>query len=176
MDYIIIVDGTYSSGKTTFVQTLCGEDKQLKSLEEVIENHQSQIPTYRFSCNIWGGLCVDLEIDKLYLIELPATLRFDHTFALLENFCVLGAVILYNSLRPDTFLESRSILEVWRLYVPLPVIAAANYQDVPYVLLAEEIGIMTRMTTPILPCVATQKESVKAVTIRLLEEYLKTIQ
>ncbi len=169
MDYIIIVDGAYSSGKTTFVQTLCGEVNRLESVEKIVIEYEKNRRGYIRSLAIYGALCLDLEVDKLYLIAIPDVRRFDYTFAMLDNFCVLGAVIFFNSLIPETFRESRSILETWRAYLTQPVFAVANYQDDPYVLSAEEIGALTQITVPILPCAATQKESVKAVLIQLLE-------
>ncbi|RIK52782.1 MAG: GTP-binding protein, partial [Chloroflexi bacterium] len=68
------------------------------------------------------------------------------------------------------FREARSILETFRAYAPTPFVVAANKQDMDDAWDLEDMGHALRLDkhTKLLPCVATDKDSVKTVLLELL--------
>jgi len=75
-----------------------------------------------------------------------------------------------DSASPETFREAKSILETFRAYAPTPYVVAANKQDNPEAWAPDDLRIALRIDDHIklLPCVATDKESVKNVLLELL--------
>jgi signal recognition particle receptor subunit beta len=88
---------------------------------------------------------------------------------------MLGFVVLIDSVRPETFREARRILEVFRGYAPTPYVVAANKQDLSDAWSAEDLRIALKISgdVKVLPCVATDKESVKGVLLELLYSILE---
>jgi signal recognition particle receptor subunit beta len=82
----------------------------------------------------------------------------------------LGFVVLVESVRPETFREARRILDIFRSYATTPYVVAANKQDLDDAWSPEDlrIALKVRPETKLLPCVATEKESVKNVLLELL--------
>ena len=85
-----------------------------------------------------------------------------------------GAV---DSTRPETFREARGILETFRAYAPTPYVVTANKQDMEDAWEPEDLRIILRLRpeVKILPCVATDKETVKNVLLELLYSILEEI-
>ncbi len=83
---------------------------------------------------------------------------------------MLGFVVMVDSARPETFREAKIILETFRAYAPTPYVVAANKQDHPEAWSPQDLRIALRLDDRIklLPCVATDKESVKNVLLELL--------
>lgn len=91
---------------------------------------------------------------------------------------MLGFIVMIDSTRPETFREGRSILETFRAYAPTPYVVAANKQDVPDAWNLEDMRNVLRLSPKIklLPCVATQKTSVKSVLLELLYSILADME
>ncbi len=178
MDYIILVDGVFSSGKTTFIETLCGEIEELHDIEkDVVEAESNSGSKYGGNWTACGGV-LELESDRIFLVKMPSNSRFDFFWTILaEHYSTyLGILVLMDSTRSDAFYESNSRAQTICAYAPSrPAIIAANKQDNPSAVTAEDIHLLFDSKFPIVPCIAKDRESVKAVTIRLLEEYLNTI-
>jgi hypothetical protein len=83
--------------------------------------------------------------------------------------------VLIDSARPETFREARHILEVFRGYAPTPYVVAANKQDSPDAWATDDLRIALKISQNIkvLPCVATDKESVKNILLELLYSILE---
>jgi signal recognition particle receptor subunit beta len=90
---------------------------------------------------------------------------------------MLGFVVVVDSTRPETFREARLILDTFRTYAPTPYVVAANKQDMEDAWSPEDLRIALRIdpTVKVLPCVATDKESVKNVLLELLYSILETM-
>jgi len=88
-----------------------------------------------------------------------------------------GFIVMGDSTRPETFREARSILETFRAYAPTPFVVAANKQDREDAWDLEDMGHALRLDkhTKLLPCVATEKDSVKTVLLELLYSILSEI-
>jgi hypothetical protein len=83
---------------------------------------------------------------------------------------MLGFIVMVDSTRPETFREARSILETFRAYAPTPYVVAANKQDKEDAWEMEDMRHALRLSsrTKLLPCVATDRDTVKDILLELL--------
>jgi signal recognition particle receptor subunit beta len=88
---------------------------------------------------------------------------------------MLGFVVLIDSVRPETFREARMILDTFRTYAPTPYVVAANKQDMEDAWEVDDLRIALRIDSDIklLPCVATDRESVRNTLLELLYSILE---
>ncbi len=91
---------------------------------------------------------------------------------------MLGFVVVVDSARPETFREAKSILETFRAYAPTPYVVAANKQDVEDAWAIEDLRVALRLDDEVkmLPCVAPDRESVKAILLELLYSILEEME
>jgi signal recognition particle receptor subunit beta len=82
---------------------------------------------------------------------------------------------MVDSTKPETFREAKSILETFRAYAPTPYVVAANKQDLNDAWNTDDLRIALRIEegVKLLPCVASDKESVKTVLLELLYSILE---
>ena len=74
--------------------------------------------------------------------------------------------------------QRRAILETFRAYAPTPYVVAANKQDINDAWDMKDIRIALRLDPKVklLPCVATNKESVKSALLELLYSILAEME
>ncbi len=123
----------------------------------------------------FGRITVDDDL-VLYLFGTPGQRRFEFMWEILSE-GMLGFVVVVDSTRPETFREARVILDTFRSYAPTPYVVAANKQDMEDAWSPEDLRIALRIdpAVKVLPCVATDKESVKSVLLELLYSILETM-
>jgi signal recognition particle receptor subunit beta len=87
---------------------------------------------------------------------------------------MLGFIVMVDSTRPETFREARSILETFRAYAPTPYVVAANKQDMAEAWDIDDMRHALRLDgkVKLLPCVASDKATVKNVLLELLYSIL----
>jgi signal recognition particle receptor subunit beta len=124
----------------------------------------------------FGRITVDNDLI-LYLFGTPGQRRFDFMWEILSE-GMLGFVVMVDSSRPETFREAKSILETFRAYAPTPYVVAANKQDHPEAWSPEDMRIALRLdpNVKLLPCVATNRDSVKNVLLELLYSILAEME
>jgi signal recognition particle receptor subunit beta len=124
----------------------------------------------------FGRITVDDDL-VLYLFGTPGQKRFDFMWEILSE-GMLGFVVMVDSTRPETFREARRILETFRAYAPTPYVVTANKQDLPDAWEPEDMRIALRLSPDVklLPCVATQKETVKNALLELLYSILERME
>jgi signal recognition particle receptor subunit beta len=85
---------------------------------------------------------------------------------------------MVDSTRPETFREARSILETFRAYAPTPYVVAANKQDVKDAWEVDDMRHALRLDAKVklLPCVATDRVTVKSVLLELLYSILSEME
>jgi uncharacterized protein len=156
--YSLVFSGAFNSGKSTFIQTIANGWEAIEH-----ENHNST----------FGKLIVDKQL-ALFLHNPPPARRFDLMWAIFEQ--CLGFVVMVDSADLTVFRENYSILQTFYAYAPLPYVVAANKQDKPSAWSPEDLRIALRIPkdVPVMPCVATDKESVKGVLLALLERVMVT--
>ena len=170
----IVVTGPFSAGKTEFVQTVSEID--VVSTERKISSESERIKERTTVAMDFGRITVDDDL-VLYLFGTPGQKRFDFMWEILSE-GMLGFIVMVDSSRPETFREARRILETFRAYAPTPYVVAANKQDMDDAWDVEDMRIALRLDPriKILPCVATNKESVKNVLLELLFSILSEME
>jgi signal recognition particle receptor subunit beta len=157
--YAILIDGAFSSGKTTFIETI---------------SHQTG---WRVSANysiFYGQIDLD-ENTHLRLYELGGSLRSLQLWTVLsgELGYLLGSICLINTLQPTTFRDALSRFYVLHAYLPLPLLLVAqphSPQMIDLVWDLEALRIICHLApdTPMIECNAQDRDSVKVALLTFL--------
>lgn len=170
----IVVTGPFSSGKTEFIRSVSEID--VVNTERKITSTAEKIKESTTVAMDFGRITVDDDL-VLYLFGTPGQKRFDFMWEILSE-GMLGFIVMVDSTRPETFREARSILETFRAYAPTPYVVTANKQDRPDAWELDDMRVALRLDPKVkfLPCVATNKETVKGVLLELLYSILAEME
>jgi small GTP-binding protein len=170
----MVVTGPYSAGKTKFIRTISEID--VVSTERKISSEAERLKEATTVAMDFGRITIDDDLI-LYLFGTPGQRRFDFMWEILTE-GMLGFIVLIDSVRPETFREARNILEVFRGYAQTPYVVSANKQDMPDAWSPEDLRIALKIdkNIKVLPCVATDKESVKQTILELLYSILEDME
>ncbi len=162
----MVITGPFNAGKTEFISSV--SEINVVSTERKITDETSNVKQETTVAMDFGRITVDDDL-VLYLFGTPGQKRFDFMWEILSE-GMLGFVVLVDSVRPETFREARRILDIFRSYASTPYVVAANKQDLEDAWSPEDlrIALKVRPEVKLLPCVATEKESVKNVLLELL--------
>lgn len=162
----MVVTGPFNSGKTAFIQSVSEID--VVSTERKISSEAERIKETTTVAMDFGRITVDDDL-VLYLFGTPGQKRFDFMWEILAE-GMLGFIVMVDSARPETFREARGILQTFRAYAPTPYVVAANKQDLEDSWEVDDLRIALNLDPKVkmLPCVATEKETVKKVLLELL--------
>jgi small GTP-binding protein len=162
----IVVTGPFSAGKTTLIRTI--SEITVLSTEKDISDHTKSRKAETTVAMDFGRITIDRDL-VLYLFGTPGQDRFDFMWEILGE-GMLGYILLIDSSREDSLEEAVGILAAFRKMARVPFVVALNRaagmdpsdeERVRSVLdLAEDV--------PVVPCDATDRESVKAVLLALL--------
>ncbi len=171
----MVVTGPFSAGKTEFIRSVSEID--VVSTERKISSAREK--TVKESTTVamdFGRITVDDDL-VLYLFGTPGQRRFDFMWEILSE-GMLGFVVMVDSTRPETFREARSILETFRAYAPTPYVVAANKQDLSDAWEVEDMRHALRLDSKVklLPCTATDRDSVKSCLLELLYSILREME
>ena len=175
----IVITGATGAGKTAFIRAI---NEILPGCQVTAMPDGSGDMAY-----FYGGIPIPETQETLYLVEPPST--EPHGRNLLPVADASGMVFLVDSTLSYSFHAARAALKMIDTYAPFPVVVAANKQDynVPYdtfyggYAMGQHIpwtpdGIARALELPdamtVMPCVATDAESVKRVLITLLYEII----
>lgn len=170
----MVVTGPFNAGKTEFIRSVSEID--VVSTERRISSEIERVKDTTTVAMDFGRITVDEDL-VLYLFGTPGQKRFDFMWEILSE-GMLGFVVMVDSTRPETFREARSILETFRAYAPTPYVVGANKQDREDAWEIDDMRIALRLDakTKLLPCVATDKESVKNILLELLYSILAEME
>lgn len=170
----MVITGPFNSGKTEFIQTVSEID--VVATERQISSEAEKIKDTTTVAMDFGRITVDEDL-VLYLFGTPGQKRFDFMWEILSE-GMLGFVVMVDSTRPETFREARSILETFRAYAPTPYVVTANKQDLEDAWDIDDMRIALRLDPKLkfLPCIATDKDSVKNVLLELLYSILAEME
>src|SRR5512147_1419579 len=170
----MVVTGPFAAGKTEFIRTISEID--VVSTERKISSDAEKIKETTTVAMDFGRITVDQDLI-LYLFGTPGQRRFDFMWEILSE-GMLGFIVMVDSTRPETFREARSILETFRAYAPTPYVVAANKQDINEAWEIEDMRHALRLDSKVkfLPCVATDKATVKSVLLELLYSILAEME
>src|SRR6266508_757088 len=163
----MVVTGPFSAGKTQFIQSVSEID--VVSTERKISNEvERAVKSATTVAMDFGRITVDDEPVK-NLFGTPGQKRFDFMWEILSE-GMLGLVILVDSTRPETFRETNRIIDFFVSYRDTPYVVAANKQDKPNAWAPDELRLALRLPQHIkvMPCIASDRESVKHVLLELL--------
>ncbi len=170
----MVVTGPFNAGKTQFIRTVSEID--VVSTERKISAEAEKIKETTTVAMDFGRITVDEDL-VLYLFGTPGQKRFDFMWEILSE-GMLGFIVVVDSARPETFREARGILHTFRAYAPTPYVVAANKQDMDDAWEIDDLRIALKLEDSIklLPTVASDKESVKAVLLELLYSILEEMK
>lgn len=170
----MVVTGPFNAGKTEFIRSVSEID--VVSTERKISSEAERVKDQTTVAMDFGRITVDDNL-VLYLFGTPGQRRFDFMWEILSE-GMLGFIVMVDSTRPETFREARNILETFRAYAPTPYVVAANKQDSKDAWELEDMRIALRLDPKVkfLPCVATEKETVKNVLLELLYSILEEME
>jgi len=170
----MVVTGPYSAGKTQFIRTISEID--VVATERKVSAEAERLKDQTTVAMDFGRITVDDDL-VLYLFGTPGQRRFDFMWEILTE-GMLGFVVLIDSVRPETFREAKHILEIFRGYAETPYIIAANKQDLPDAWSPEDLRIALKIdkSVKVLPCVSTDKNSVKQVLLELLYSIIENME
>lgn len=170
----MVVTGPFNAGKTEFIRSVSEID--VVSTEKKISSDPERVKDSTTVAMDFGRITVDQDL-VLYLFGTPGQRRFDFMWEILSE-GMLGFIVMVDSTRPETFREARSILETFRAYAPTPYVVAANKQDRDEAWDLDDMRIALRLDSKVklLPCVATNKGTVKDVLLELLFSILAELE
>ena len=170
----IVVTGPFAAGKTTLIRTI-SEITVLSTERGITDSTRSRKNVTTVAMD-FGRITIDRDL-VLYLFGTPGQDRFDFMWEILGE-GMLGYVVLVDAERPDSLVESAGILEAFRRMARVPYVVALNRSD--GLDQADEDRIRQTLELPpevaLLPCDATDKESVKAVLLALLYSVLDEVE
>jgi signal recognition particle receptor subunit beta len=164
----IVITGAYAAGKTHFIRTI-SEIDPVSTEYDVSDPGERELKHETTVALDFGTISINEEV-VLYLFGTPGQERFDFMWEHLSIGC-LGYVVLVDSCRPAHFAETQRLMERFAEITDAPFVGAANKQDDPASLPLRYVRSRLQLPNeiPLLPCVATDRDSVKAVLLALLE-------
>ncbi len=162
----IVVTGPFAAGKTTLIRTI-SEITVLSTEKDITDSTRSRKAETTVAMD-FGRITIDRDL-VLYLFGTPGQDRFDFMWEILGE-GMLGYILLVDTSRPESLDEAVAILAAFRRMARVPFVVALNRSagldpagesHVRSVLaLADDV--------PVVPCDATDRESVKGVLLALL--------
>jgi uncharacterized protein len=167
----VVIGGPFNAGKSQFVQTISeiavvSTERRVTDGVRLIERGSKEHTTVAMD---FGRMRLDGE-RVLHLYGTPGQKRFDFMWAALAR-GMKGLVILVDSTSPATFRSAREIMDFFHAYRETPYVVVANKQDLASAWKPEELRLALRVPAEVkvLPCVATNRESVRRVLAELLD-------
>jgi hypothetical protein len=162
----IVVTGPFSAGKTTLIRTI--SEITVLSTEKDISDHTRSRKAETTVAMDFGRITIDRDL-VLYLFGTPGQDRFDFMWEILGE-GMLGYVLLLDASQEDSLAEAVGILAAFRKMARVPFVVAVNRSAA--VEPADEARIRSVLEldedVPVVPCNATDRESVKSVLLALL--------
>lgn len=165
-NYKIVVTGPFSSGKTQFIKTI--SDIEVVSTERKITTEDRGIKDETTVAMDYGRAKIDN--DTLYLYGTPGQVRFDFMWEILSSE-MSAFIVLVDSTDTPSFPEAADFIEQFSNFVNVPYIIVANKTDLPNAANLAEVrrGTKAGSDITVMPCVATQKSSVRQVLLQMVD-------
>src|SRR4051812_12486694 len=169
----IVVTGPFAAGKTTLIRTI-SEITVLSTEKGITDETRSRKNDTTVAMD-FGRITIDRDL-VLYLFGTPGQDRFDFMWEILGE-GMLGYVLLVDADREDSLQEAIGILAAFRKMARVPFVVALNRAEG----LAPEDEDRVRSVlaldedVAVVPCDATDRESVKAVLLALLYSVVDSI-
>ena len=170
----IVVTGPFAAGKTTLIRTI-SEITVLSTERGITDDTRARKPETTVAMD-FGRITIDRDL-VLYLFGTPGQERFDFMWEILGE-GMLGYVLLVDADRPETLGEAAGILAAFRRMAHVPFVVALNRSAEVDPRAEDRVREALELTpgTPVVPCDATDKDSVKGVLLALLYSVLDDIE
>ena len=170
----IVVTGPFAAGKTTLIRTI-SEITVLSTERGITDSTRSRKAETTVAMD-FGRITIDREL-VLYLFGTPGQERFDFMWEILGE-GMLGYVLLVDSSRPETLGEAQHILDAFRRMARVPFVVALNRPEANGSIGEDLVrsALDLEPHVPVVPCDATDKDSVKSVLLALLYSVLYEIE
>ncbi|HLY27115.1 MAG TPA: ADP-ribosylation factor-like protein [Aggregatilineales bacterium] len=159
----VLVAGAHGAGKTAFIHTI-SDRVELVVPNESDDTLNAEEPSERD----YGRLSVDSALAWYFLPTLGQK-RLDSAWKLrVDKGC--GCIVLVDSADPEAFHDTRLILDDFQNHTKLPIVVAANKQDLEDALPPDRLRRLLQVSSrvSIVPCMATNYEMTKRVLLELL--------
>lgn len=169
--YKVIVTGPFSSGKTTFVNTI--SDVPVVSTERKITTEDSGIKAETTVAMDYGR--VTLDGRSIHLYGTPGQARFSFMWEILAKE-MTAFVVLVDSTDPASFPDASELIDNFYSIRAAPYLVVASKADMPGAANLNEVrrGTQVGQDITVMPCNSTQKSSVRQVLLQvagLIEQY-----
>ena len=163
----VVITGAYSAGKTNFIRTISDIDPVTTEYAATLDDERAIKHETTIALD-FGRIAVSDEV-VLFLFGTPGQERFDVRWNVLSEGC-MGYVVMVDSCRPAHLRETQQLMARFTQITDAPFVVVANKQDDPAALPLDYIRRRLQLPSfiPLLPCVATDRESVKNVLTALL--------
>jgi hypothetical protein len=169
----IVVTGPFAAGKTTLIRTI--SEITVLSTEKGITDDTRSTKSDTTVAMDFGRITIDRDL-VLYLFGTPGQDRFDFMWEILGE-GMLGYVVLVDAIRPESLEDAVGIVRAFRKMAHVPYVVALNRADGldqdEERRIRDTLGLDAHI--PVVPCDATDRESVKSVLLALLYAVLETI-
>jgi uncharacterized protein len=154
----VVVTGPFNAGKSTFVQTISETAVSVDRMGTTIALDHGSVLLDGFKIEVFGT---------------PGQSRFDPILKIIAGQS-LGIIVVVDASRPDSFERAKTMMDqVWSQ--GLPVIIAANKQDLDGALTPEEVAkrLDVPSTIQVVGCDAADSESTRNVLRRLVKAIMR---
>lgn len=164
--YKIIVTGPFNSGKTTFITTI--SDIDVVTTEKRITTEDRGIKNETTVAMDYGRVEIDGKI--LHLSGTPGQTRFNFMWDILAKE-MNAFVLLVDATDRPSFPDAAELMGVFSSFQAVPYLVAANKSDLPGCANLAEVrrGTSAGQEITVMPCVSTQKSSVRQVLLQVIE-------
>ena len=170
----IVVTGPFAAGKTTLIRTI-SEITVLSTEKGITDETRSRKSNTTVAMD-FGRITIDRDL-VLYLFGTPGQDRFDFMWEILGE-GMLGYVLLLDASREDSLAEAISIRNAFRTMARVPLVVALNRAGAIEPELESRVRDVLGLDpqVAVMPCDATDKDSVKAVLLALLYAVLDEVE
>jgi len=158
--YKVVVTGPFNVGKTEFVRTV--SDIPIVTTEKRITDHLASTKEETTVAMDYGH--VRLGEDLFHLYGTPGQPRFDFMWDILSTE-MHAFILLVDSSERQSLLTAKRLIRIFSRKGNVPYLVIANKQDLDNILSADEIARRLGLDKkgPVIPCVATDRDSVLTV-------------
>lgn len=169
--YKVIVTGPFNSGKTEFIKTI--SDIPVVTTEKSITTEDRGIKAETTVAMDFGR--TNINSDTLHLFGTPGQTRFNFMWEILASE-MNGFIVLVDATDQPSFPEAAELIEQFSDFVNVPYLVVSNKTDLDGAasLAAVRRGAKIDNDVTVMPCVATQKTSVRQVLLQMIDLLAKS--
>ena len=172
--YKVLFTGPVGAGKTTAIRSISDGLPMMTDVRATDETRDRKPQT---TVAMDYGVIRLGRSEVVHLYGTPGQERFDFMWEILGE-GMLGYVLLVDADRPETLGEAAGILAAFRRMAHVPFVVALNRSAEVDPRAEDRVREALELTpgTPVVPCDATDKDSVKGVLLALLYSVLDDIE